>query len=271
MVKTIIEETAAVSLLSTDLTLVWQPSQTPHTRQASMTQVLTSMAGLPANFTSVTTPSGTLVVGPTTAQFNALSTVVSTTTTSMSTSQTQLTDLENRVAVLESGGTLTGITINGIADQNTGVTFVVSGSLIGYASAPTLQYRDNAGAFVSLPGAATVTASSYSFTHPSVGTATGGMTVTVRDSVATTVTATSNSFAIVSAAAGAPDPPTLPTQDRRLPLALSRQRLEPPLMLEAFSFNIKGRRQPTGLMGRSFHISLRMSAASLTRRERFGK
>ncbi len=208
MVKTIIEEATAVSLLNTDLTLVWQSSQSPHTRSATFSQVLTSMASLPATFGSVTVTAGALNPGPSTAQFNTLSSAVTSTSSSITTEQTQLADLENRVSVLESGGTQTGITITGIPDQTTVSTFAVSGSLINYGSAPTLETRDNSGAFAALPGSPTVTKTSYTFTHAAVGTPTGAMTVTVRDKNATTVTATSNSFAVVNTAAGAPDPPT---------------------------------------------------------------
>lgn len=208
MVKTIIEEIPAVSLGSADMTLAWQLSQVPHTRAATFTQVLTSMASLNAAFASVSLPTGALVAGPSTADFNALSASVTTTSDQMSLAETELSNIEARVAVLEGGGGTTGMTIALIPDQAKGATFTVQGKLNAYSVIPTLNYRDNAGSFAALPGSPTVTTTSYLFTHPAVSTATAGMNVTVRDANATTVTAVSNTFAIIDAAVGAPDPPT---------------------------------------------------------------
>lgn len=88
------------------------------------------------------------------------------------------------------------LAINTIADQNTNTNFTIAGQIIGYNVAPVLQYQDTGGAFQSLPSGATVSATAFSFSHPAVVTPTTGMTVTVRDAGNTTVSKTSNSFAV---------------------------------------------------------------------------
>lgn len=95
---------------------------------------------------------------------------------------------------------LPGIVIAAIPQETLLVTFTVSGSLSGYSTAPTLQYQDNqTGSWLALPAGATVTPTSFSFTHPAVGTANNSMTVGVRDANTTTVAALSNAFSVSAA------------------------------------------------------------------------
>lgn len=100
------------------------------------------------------------------------------------------------------------IAISTIGTQTVNATFPVSGVLTGYSSQPTLQYEDNAGAFTALPVSNTVTATTFSFTHPAIAAANASATVSVRDANATSVTATSNTFAVQTVVAGAPGVPT---------------------------------------------------------------
>jgi hypothetical protein len=57
------------------------------------------------------------------------------------------------------------INIGTIGNQPAGAPFVVSGTLVAYGTAPTLQYSDDGATWLALPGGATVTSSSFSFTH----------------------------------------------------------------------------------------------------------
>lgn len=100
------------------------------------------------------------------------------------------------------------IAISAIGTQTVNTPFTVSGVLTGYASPPTLQYDDNGGAFSALPVSSTVTATSFSFTHPSIAVANASATAGIRDANATSVTATSNAFAVQTVVAGAPGVPT---------------------------------------------------------------
>ena len=65
------------------------------------------------------------------------------------------------------------ITLANIPQVIESQTFGVTGTLSGYTSPPSLQYRDGSGGFVALPVGAVVTATSFSFTHPAmtIGTA----------------------------------------------------------------------------------------------------
>lgn len=73
--------------------------------------------------------------------------------------------------------------------------FTVSGAIIGYNAAPTLNYQDDTGNWLPLPAAAIVTSSGFSFTHPTI-TVIGSHTVSVRDANAPTVSGSSGSFAV---------------------------------------------------------------------------
>lgn len=89
-----------------------------------------------------------------------------------------------------------GLTINTIAGVIVNAAFTVSGTISGYTTAPTLQYRDNNGAWVALPAGASVTATTFSFTHPAIAATTGAFAVSVRDFANQTLVVTSNSFAV---------------------------------------------------------------------------
>jgi beta-glucanase (GH16 family) len=92
------------------------------------------------------------------------------------------------------------ILISTIPAENTLVTFPVSGTLVGYAVAPTLQYQDNqTGSWLALPSGSTVSTTAFSFTHPAVGSAIAAMVVGVRDANTITVAALSNPFAVTVA------------------------------------------------------------------------
>ena len=65
------------------------------------------------------------------------------------------------------------IAITTIPQQVVGSAFSVVGTLSGYSSPPSLQYRDGAsGTFVALPAGAVVSATAFSFTHPALTSAT---------------------------------------------------------------------------------------------------
>jgi hypothetical protein len=93
------------------------------------------------------------------------------------------------------GGTALGITTP--TTQSQAVTFAVQGTVSGYATAPTLQYRDDSGTYVALPSGATVSTTAFSFTHPS-GLAVGAHTISVRDANNTAVTVTTGNFNITA-------------------------------------------------------------------------
>ena len=84
----------------------------------------------------------------------------------------------------------------------------MSGTLSGYSSAPTLLYNDNGGAFGALPVSNTVSATSFTFTHPSITSAEAAATVAVEDANNTAINATSNAYAVQAVIVGAPGPPT---------------------------------------------------------------
>jgi kumamolisin len=92
------------------------------------------------------------------------------------------------------------ITLNTISNQTSGSTFTIIGSLSGFSSAPTLQYRDDSGAFNPFPTPpdSTVFSNSFFFNHPAT-LAPGTHTVTVSTSDGAT-SATSNSFAVTGIA-----------------------------------------------------------------------
>jgi hypothetical protein len=84
-------------------------------------------------------------------------------------------------------------------NQASNVSFAVAGTISGYATAPTLQYRDDSGTYVALPTGATVTTSSFNFTHPS-GLAAGAHTISVRDANNTAISVTTGNFTITTPA-----------------------------------------------------------------------
>lgn len=87
-----------------------------------------------------------------------------------------------------------GFTINAISNQTANAPFAVSGTISAYTTAPTLQYRNDSGTWVALPGTPTVTATSFSFTNP--GLAAGTHTVGVRDANNNAVSVTSGTFTV---------------------------------------------------------------------------
>lgn len=89
-----------------------------------------------------------------------------------------------------------GLSINTPVQQPTGATFVVTGAITGYTTAPTLNYRDDSGTWVALPGSPTVTATTFSFVHPTMTA--GAHTVGVRDANNTATAVTSGSFNVVA-------------------------------------------------------------------------
>ena len=100
------------------------------------------------------------------------------------------------------------IAISTIGSQTTNTPFSVSGTLSGYSSAPTLLYNDNGGAFGALPASNTVSATSFTFTHPSITSAEAAATVAVEDANNTAINATSNAYVVQAVIVGAPGPPT---------------------------------------------------------------
>jgi hypothetical protein len=89
------------------------------------------------------------------------------------------------------------LTINTILNQTT-ASFPVSGTIANVGSAPTLQYQDNSGTWTALPGDSTVTTTAFTFTNPPLPVAATN-TVSVRDANTTSITATSNTFAVATA------------------------------------------------------------------------
>lgn len=77
--------------------------------------------------------------------------------------------------------------------------FPVTGALIGYTAPPTLNYEDDIGNWLSLPAGSTVTATGFSFLHPTITTI-GPHTVSVRDVAAPTVVGTSLPFDVTAPA-----------------------------------------------------------------------
>lgn len=82
--------------------------------------------------------------------------------------------------------------------QPAGGSFAVSGTIGGYSAAPTLNYRDDSGAYVALPGGAIVTATSFIFTNP--GLAAGAHTIGVRDANNVATAVTTGTFNVVAPA-----------------------------------------------------------------------
>ncbi len=60
------------------------------------------------------------------------------------------------------------IVVTNIPQVIEGQNFGVNGTLSGYTSPPSLQYRDGAGTWAALPSGAIVSATSFSFTHPAM-------------------------------------------------------------------------------------------------------
>ncbi len=95
------------------------------------------------------------------------------------------------------------LTVTTPGQQNTGVAFAMTGTIIGYASAPTLNYEVDGGGFGALPAGNTVTATTFTFTVP--GLSLGAHTVTVRDANATANSVTSGVFSVAAATESAND------------------------------------------------------------------
>lgn len=98
-----------------------------------------------------------------------------------------------------------GMAISTIPTEINNTAFTVSGTLTGFTAVPTLNYQDTisgvAGPFQALPAGATVSATTFSFTHPVISTIGTNNTVTVRD-VGLVATTVSNLFPVIS-------PPTI--------------------------------------------------------------
>lgn len=90
------------------------------------------------------------------------------------------------------GETISLNTINTVS-QNT--AFSVSGNITALTTPPTLQYQDNGGSWLALPSGSTVTATSFSFTHPGMA-ANPNTTVSVRDANNTSIMATGPPFIV---------------------------------------------------------------------------
>ncbi len=146
------------TLLPTDSVLVWQLSTTPHTGQATMTQVLQAMAPFPATFASVKVAGVSIVPGPTLAQFSTLDKSATSNRVNLASLQLKATALEARLTALETGLTALekasaiSIKINSIPDQRAGASFTVSGSVTTTPTVPTLQYQQSGGTWTALPG-----------------------------------------------------------------------------------------------------------------------
>jgi len=89
----------------------------------------------------------------------------------------------------------TSLTIITPVQQWTTATFVVSGTIVGYSTVPTLNYSDNGSTWQALPSGSTVTRTAFSFTHPGIATA-GNYNVYVRDAGATSVSIESGTFVV---------------------------------------------------------------------------
>lgn len=204
MARLISDEPSAVALQPSDSLLVWENTLSPHTRHASITQVLSSMASLPATFASITVQGVQLVPGPSSSQFSTTATTESNNASRLISIQSRITSLLARIAALEGGTPL--IQINTVPDQSIDIAFSITGTLSGFGSAPILQYADNASAWTAWPTGSTISATGFALLHPGV-VGTSGMTVSVRNSAIPTEVATSNSFAVVDAALNVPGPP----------------------------------------------------------------
>ncbi len=149
MANKINHEPTASGLLPTDSVLVWEVSQTPHTRHASISQVLASMASLPARFSTITVGGVQLVPGPSQAQFDTLNTSATANANAIPSIASRILALQARVAALEGGGTAASIILSTIGDQTTGAPFTVAGTITGLTALPPLEYQDNSGAWIS--------------------------------------------------------------------------------------------------------------------------
>jgi hypothetical protein len=94
------------------------------------------------------------------------------------------------------------LSINTVGNQTVNIAFAVTGTIGNVGTAPTLQYEDlvngvAVGSWAAFPTGSSVTSTTFSLSHPAVTTAAGTFAVSVRDASTTTITATSNNFAIV--------------------------------------------------------------------------
>jgi len=85
--------------------------------------------------------------------------------------------------------------INNISTVQANTSFAESGTISGYSMAPTMQYSDDGVTWLSLPGGATVTSTTFTFTHPGLA-ATGAQTTYVRDANNTSASVVSNGFIV---------------------------------------------------------------------------
>lgn len=81
-------------------------------------------------------------------------------------------------------------------DVPAGASFRVSGVISGTTSAPTLQYRDGAGAWNAMPGGSTISGTAFSFTHPAITTLASAQTISIRDANNTSIVGTSPAFIV---------------------------------------------------------------------------
>jgi mannan endo-1,4-beta-mannosidase len=82
--------------------------------------------------------------------------------------------------------------------QTASAGFAVSGAIQGYTTAPTLNYREDAGSWLALPIGFSVSATAFTFTNP--GLAAGSHTVSVRDANNTAVEVSTGTFSVAAGA-----------------------------------------------------------------------
>lgn len=70
------------------------------------------------------------------------------------------------------------ISVNALTGTLPNTAFTVSGTLSNYSSAPTLSYKDDAGAATGFPVGSTITTTSYSFQHPGMSSGAHNLVIT---------------------------------------------------------------------------------------------
>jgi hypothetical protein len=131
---------------------------------------------------------------------DAMRTLANLLTSQAAANAAQLNTLATTVAAMEAAApppVAHTITVTSIGQQTVGVAFAVSGTISGYVSAvPTLEYQDGAtGAWTAVP-ASGVTATTFTFPHPAIATASSAMQISVRDAANPTVIGKSNAFVV---------------------------------------------------------------------------
>ncbi len=108
--------------------------------------------------------------------------------------QTATAAIKNSIAALSALTSNTSITVVTPPQQTTASNVPISGTLLNYNSAPTLQYRVDAGSWINAPTQPTGT-TSYSFSIPPLTA--GGHTVSVRDANNTAIAVSTGTFQVV--------------------------------------------------------------------------